>query len=70
MAASLHDELVAQLLEIPRDEWPALALEADVRLPTMAKIAYRQIAEPGLNKAERLLRVLGARKATQVRAVA
>ena len=70
MAESLHDSLVTQLLEIPRDEWPAIAAAADVPLPTMAKIAYRQIAEPGLNKAERLLRVIGARKALTVRAAA
>ena len=70
MAESLHDSLVTQLLEIPRNEWPAIAVEACVPLPTMAKIAYRQIAEPGLNKAERLLRVIGARKAASVREAA
>lgn len=70
MADSLHDTLVHQLLETPRDQWPAIAAEADVPLPTVAKIAYRQIAEPGLNKAERLLRVLGARRAVHVQAAA
>ena len=70
MAETLHDALVAQLLALPRGEWPAVAVEADVPLPTLTKIAYRQISEPGLNKAERLLRVLGARRAATVKVAA
>lgn len=70
MSESLHETLVAELLALPRSEWPAIALEADVPLPTLTKIAYRQIGEPGLNKAERILRALGARKAISVRPAA
>ena len=67
---TLHEKLVAQLLELPREEWPAVADAAKVPLPTLTKIAYRQIVEPGLNKSERLLRVLGARRAASVNVTA
>lgn len=62
MTESIHDQVVAGLLATPRDQWQAIADAADVALPTLAKIAYRQIDEPGVNKAERILRVLIARR--------
>lgn len=62
MAETIHNQVVAGLLATPRDQWPAIAEEADVPLPTLAKIAYRQIEEPGVNKAERILRTLIARR--------
>jgi hypothetical protein len=54
MDTPLLTSVVDRLLALPRDQWPALAMRADVPLPTIAKIAYRQIKEPGVNKIERL----------------
>lgn len=50
----LYETVVAQLLDSPRKKWPAIAIAAAVPLPTLTKIAYKQIDEPGVHKIERL----------------
>lgn len=56
-----HDDLVNELLTLPRKEWAEISDESGVSLRTLQKIARRETLDPGVSKIERISKCLQRR---------